>query len=78
MSKTLKRLNNILSKKIIIATVGLSDPTDEVNKNNISNNIKNQIPKEFFEKMCFNYCINDIPFMIGEKMKKFTKCYRQS
>ena len=50
ISKTLKKLNNILNKKIIIATVGLSDPTDEVNKNNIRNNIKNQISKEVFEK----------------------------
>ena len=46
MSKTLKKSN----KKILIATVGLSDPTDEVNKNNIRNNIKNQITKEVFEK----------------------------
>ena len=50
MSKTLKKLNNISNKKILIATVGLSDPTDEVNKNNIINNIKNQIPKEVLEK----------------------------
>ena len=50
MSKTLKKLNNISNKKILIATVGLSDPMDEVNKNNIRNNIKNQIPKEILEK----------------------------
>ena len=50
MSKTLKKLNNILNKKIIIVTVGLSDPTDEVNKNNIRNKIKNQISREVFEK----------------------------
>lgn len=50
MSKTLKKLNNISNKKILIATVGLSDPTDEVNKKNIRNNIKNQIPKEVLEK----------------------------
>ena len=50
MSKTLKKLNNVSNKKIIITTVGLSDPTDEVNKNNIRNNIKNQIPKEVLEK----------------------------
>lgn len=50
MSKTLKKLHNISGKKIIIATVGLSDPADEVNKNNIRNNIKSQIPKEVFEK----------------------------
>ena len=50
MSKTLKKLNNISNKKILIATVGLSDPMDEVNKNNIRNNIKNQKPKEILEK----------------------------
>lgn len=50
MSKTIKKLNDISSKKIIIATVGLSDPTDEINKNNIRNNIQSQIPKEIFEK----------------------------
>src|SRR5699024_4676273 len=50
MSKTIKKLNNISSKKIIIVTVGLSDPTDEENKNNIRNNIKSLIPKEIFEK----------------------------
>lgn len=50
MSKTLKKLNNISNKKILIVKVGLSDPTDEVNKNNIRNNIKNQIPKEVLEK----------------------------
>ena len=50
MSKTIKKLNNIVNKKIIIVTVGLSDPTDEVNKNNIRNNIKKQVSKEIFEK----------------------------
>ena len=50
MSKTLKKLNNIANKTIIIATVGLADPTDETNINNIRNNIKSQISKEIFEK----------------------------
>lgn len=50
MSKTIKKLNNIINKKIIIVTVGLSDPMDEVNKNNIRNNIKKQVSKEIFEK----------------------------
>ena len=50
MSKTLKKLNNISNKKIIIATVGLSDPTNDVNKTKKRNNIKNQISKEVFEK----------------------------
>lgn len=50
MSKTIKKINTISNKKIIIVTVGLSDPIDEVNKKNIRENIKRQIPKEFFEK----------------------------
>ncbi len=50
MAKTLKKLNNITNKTIILATVGLADPTDEVNKNNIRNNIKRQLNKEIFEK----------------------------
>ncbi len=50
MSKTIKKINTISNKKIIIVTVGLSDPIDEVNKKNIRDNIKRQIPKEFFEK----------------------------
>ena len=50
MTKTLKKLNNISNKKIILVTVGLADPTDEKNINNIRNNIKTQIQKEVFEK----------------------------
>ena len=50
MSKTLKKLKNILNKRIIIVTVGLADSTDEKNINNIRNNIKSQIQKEIFEK----------------------------
>ena len=50
LSKTLKKVNKISKKGIIIVTVGLSDTSDEVNKNNIRNNIKSQIPKEIFDK----------------------------
>ena len=50
MAKTLKNLNDVSHKKIILVTVGLADPTDEVNKNNIRNNIKKQLKKEVFEK----------------------------
>lgn len=48
MAKTFKKLNNP-SKNIIIATVGVADPTDEINENNIRNNIKSQLKKEIFE-----------------------------
>ena len=50
MSKTLKKLNMTSSKTIILVTIGLTDPTDEKNIDNIRNNIKIQIPKEIFEK----------------------------
>ena len=50
MSKTLKKLNKISNKTIILVTIGLADPIDEKNINNIRNNIKIQIPKEIFEK----------------------------
>ena len=50
MTKTLKKLNKISNKTIILVTIGLSDPTDEKNINNIRNNINSQIQKEIFEK----------------------------
>ncbi len=50
MAKTLKKLNQLSNKTIILVTVGLADPTDEENVNNIRNNIKRQVQKEVFEK----------------------------
>lgn len=50
MSKTLRKLTNIQNKTIILVTVGLADPTDEKNINNIRNNIKVQISKEIYDK----------------------------
>ena len=50
MSKTLRKLTNIQNKTIILATVGLADPTDEKNITNIRNNIKVQISKEIYDK----------------------------
>ena len=50
MSKTLRNLNNISSKNIILITVGLADPNDEENINNIRDNIKKQLKSELFKK----------------------------
>ena len=50
MAKTLKKLNQLSNKTIILVTDGLADPTDEENVNNIRNNIKRQVQKEVFEK----------------------------
>ena len=49
MSKTLKKLNDISSKKIIIATVGLADPKNEKNIKNIQNHMKKQLDEDVFK-----------------------------
>ena len=48
MSKTFKNLSEIKNKKIVIATVGLSDPTDIENINNIKNSMKKQLSNEIY------------------------------
>lgn len=50
MAKTFKKISNCESKKIIIATVGLADPMDIENTNNIKNGMKRQLPKEIYER----------------------------
>ena len=50
MAKTFKKIFNCESKKIIIATVGLADPMDRENINNIENGMKRQLSNEIYEK----------------------------
>jgi len=50
LTKTFRKLSNIDNKKIIIATVGLSDSNNEENITNIRNSIKRQISNELYEK----------------------------
>lgn len=50
MKKTLSKLSDYQSKKIIIATVGLADPTDKENTDTIKNGIKKQLSKEVYER----------------------------
>ncbi|MGN1131515.1 MAG: flavodoxin domain-containing protein [Ruminococcus sp.] len=49
MAKTFKKATNCEDKKIIIATVGLADPTDTENTNNIKNGMKRQLSNEIYE-----------------------------
>ena len=49
MKKTFAKLGSCANKTIVIATVGLADPTDEENVANIRSNIKRQLPAEVFE-----------------------------
>ena len=48
MKKTFSKLTDVGEKKIIIATVGLADPTDSENINSIRNSIKNQLSDELY------------------------------
>lgn len=50
MKKTFAKMSHYQSKKIMIATVGLADPTDVANTDNIKSSIKRQLPKEIYEK----------------------------
>lgn len=51
MAKTFKKISNCENKKIIIATVGLANPIDVENINNIENGMKRQLPNEIYEKV---------------------------
>lgn len=50
MSKTFKNLSNSENKKIIIATVGLADPYDKENTNNIKASMKKQLSSDIYNK----------------------------
>lgn len=50
MKKTLKKLAVTSEKKVIIVTVGLADPTDMENIENIRLKMKSQLSKELYEK----------------------------
>ena len=50
MKKTLKKLSSLENKKIVIATVGLADPTNKENIENIRANMKRQLTDELYEK----------------------------
>ena len=50
MDKTFKKLTDISSKKIIVATVGLADPTEKANSDSIKRGIQKRISKELYEK----------------------------
>lgn len=49
MKKTFAKLSSCAGKTIVIATVGLADPTDAENVSNIRENMRRQLPAELFE-----------------------------
>lgn len=50
MAKTFKKISNCNGKKIVIATVGLADPMDIENTNNIKNGMKRQLSNGIYER----------------------------
>ncbi len=50
MKKTFKNLKDCKEHRIIIATVGLADPSDKENTEKIKNGMKNQLSKEIYCK----------------------------
>ena len=48
MSKTLKKIKDLNNKEIVIATIGLADPTDKDNINNIEEHMEKQLSEELF------------------------------
>ena len=49
MKKTLVKMSQCQSKKVIIATVGLADPMDTENTDSIKNSMKKQLSNELYE-----------------------------
>lgn len=49
MKRTFRSLKNIRDKKIFIVTVGLADPTDKENTDNIKASLKKQLTREIYE-----------------------------
>ena len=62
MAKTFKKTANCENKKIIIATVGLADPSDTENTNNIKNGMKRQLSNEIYERACIYHLRGGIDY----------------
>lgn len=50
MKKTFNKISDCKNKKFIIATVGLADPMDSENTDNIKSSMKKQLSKEIYER----------------------------
>ena len=64
MKKTLNKISDPTDKKIIIATVGLADPTDEGNRDRIKAGIKRQLSDEIYNKASIHFLRGGIDYSI--------------
>ena len=64
MKKTLNKIEDSTNKKIIIATVGLADPTDEGNINRITEGIKRQLSDDIYNNAKIYFLRGGIDYSI--------------
>ena len=62
MAKTFKKITDVSDKNIILATVGLADPTDNENTDNIKNSVKRQLTENIFGKIKIFYLRGGIDY----------------
>lgn len=62
MKKTLNKIGNSADKKIIIATVGLADPSDEENCNKIREKIKRQLSTDIYNHTSIHFLRGGIDY----------------
>ena len=62
MKKTLDKISNSTNKKIIIATVGLADPNDKQNTDNIMEGIKRQLPEDVYNHTSIHFLRGGIDY----------------
>lgn len=62
MKKTLNKISNPANKKIIIATVGLADPNDKDNMDNIRAGIERQLSEDIFNQATIHFLRGGIDY----------------
>ena len=62
MKKTLNKISNSDNKKIIIATVGLADPNDKQNTDNIRDGIKRQLSEDVYNHASIHFLRGGIDY----------------
>lgn len=64
MKKTLNKISNPTNKKIIIATVGLADPNDVENRDNIRAGIERQLSEDIYNQASIHFLRGGIDYSL--------------
>lgn len=62
MKKTFRKISDVANKKIIIATVGLANPSDKNNTDAIKDNIKRQVSQEVYSNAHIHFLRGGIDY----------------